>query len=258
MKIHRPIKSNWLTQVFNENIAYAKLGEDGYPIRPFIIKGSQSGRTPNGYIPFYHALGMKGHNGWDHACWIGEPIYFPVDAPCEWWVRNYVDNDGGMGIDVFSDRPIDIGELPKETGELAKQQYNGMYSKYDEKGKVYVKFRFHHISKSLIKDSENNIPNKPEGYRDTKVVLGTPIALGGNTGASSGAHLHWSLKIVANNSMTLDSDNGYFGAVDFKRYYIDKFVIDLLDELTEQVLTLTQVVKKLVFDVSMFISNLTK
>lgn len=257
MTVFRPMRSNWRTQSFNQNLACIKTDINNRIIYPTKVV-SKNNVCPVGYKDFYKAMGMKGHPGWDHACWEGEPIYFPVDADCEWWVRNEIDQDGGIGLDVFSDRPIDIGELPKECGRLAQDQYNGIYGdpKYGyEKHKVFVKIRLWHLSKSLVSDSKNNIPNKPEGYRDTKVKLGDLIALGGNTGASSGSHLHWSMKIVANNSGTLDSNNGYYGAVDFEKYYEDKFVVDVLDDVKEMALTAIDLAKKVIFNVQKFINS---
>lgn len=254
MKIYRPLKSDWLTQKFGENLACIKTDINNRIIFPTQVI-SKDKFCPVGFKDFYSAIGMKGHNGWDNACWDGEPIYFPVDANCEWWVRNEVDQDGGIGLDVFSDRPIDIGELPRECGKLAKDQLKGIYSdpKYGyEKGKVFVKFRFWHLNRSLVSDSKNNVAGKPEGYRDTKVKFGDLIALGGNTGASSGPHLHWSMKIVANNSSTLDSNNGYYGAVDFEKYYEDEFVGNVV-AIKRKALTAIELARKVIFEVQKFL-----
>lgn len=261
MQIYRPLRSQWLTQKFHESLACIKTDINGNVIYPTTVTSKWSNLCPSGFRDFYKAVGMKSHGGFDHALWEGEPIYFPVDAKCEWWARNEVDQDGGIGLDIFSDRPIDIGELPKECGELAIKQFNGEYGEPSygyEKGKVFVKFRFWHLSKSLVADSKNNVAGKPEGYRDTKVKLGDLIALGGNTGASSGAHLHWSMKIVANNSMTLDNFNGWNGGVDFEKYYEDKFVVDVLEDVCEKALTAIDLARKVIFMTQKFIRSLIK
>jgi len=259
MKIFRPLKSDWKTQGFGESLACAKINKWGNLLIPTVIRGKKDGSFCDvGFKDFYKLIGMNSHNGTDHSCWYGEPIYFPVDANCEWWVRNYTDNDGGWGLDVFSDRPLDIGELPKECGELAISQYNGTYSepRYGyEKGKVFVKFRFHHIKESLLSDSRNNVAGKPEGYRDVKVKFGDLIALGDSTGASSGNHLHWGMKIVANNSGTLDYDNGWYGAVDFEKYFEDIFVLDVL-KVKAKAMTAIDLAKKVIFEVQQFINSL--
>ena len=258
IKIFRPLKSNWKTQGFGESLACAKINKWGNLLIPTIIRGKKDGGFCDvGFKDFYKLIGMKAHNGVDHSCWYGEPIYFPVDTNCEWWVRNYTDNDGGKGLDVFSDRPLDIGELPKECGKLAISQYNGTYSepRYGyEKGKVFVKFRFHHLKKSLLSDSRNNVAGKPEGYRDVKVKFGDLIALGDNTGSSSGSHSHENMKIVANNSGTLDIDNGYYGAVDDTRYTENIFVLDVL-KVKQKAMTAIELARRVLFEVQQFLRN---
>jgi len=256
LHIYRSIKSNWKTQGFGESLACAKINKWGRLLIPTVIVGKLKGFCPVGFKDFYNLIGMKSHNGTDWSCWNGEPIYFKVEAPCEWWVRNEIDQDGGLGIDIFSDRPIDIGDLPKECGKLAEAQYNGTYGepRYGyEKGKVFVKFRFWHLSKSLVSDSKNNVAGKPEGYRDTKVKFGDLIALGGNSGASSGSHSHESMKIVANNSGTLDYNNGYCGAVDDTRYTENEFIGDVI-KVKKRALSAISLTRKVLLEVKKFIN----
>lgn len=260
LHIYRSMKSNWKTQGFGESKACAKTDINGWLRIPTIIIGKIGNLCPVGFKDFYKLIGMKAHNGTDWACWEGEPIYFKVDAPCEWWVRNEIDQDGGQGLDIFSDRPIDIGDLPDECGKLAISQFEGNYSepKYGyEKGKVFVKFRWWHLSKSFISDSKNNVAGKPEGYRECKVKFGDLIALAGNTGASSATHSHEGFKIVANNSCTLDGDNGYNGAVDDTRYTENEFVLDVL-RVKAKALTTIELAKKVVFLTQQFIRKMLK
>src|SRR5210317_1434735 len=122
MIIYRPIQSNRLTQSFGENKACVRL-KDGQPIRPFQVVGTQSGTCPANTIPFYQAINMKGHNGWDHATWNGEPLYFPVDAGIKWWSRSSVDADGGVGVDIFSSTRVYLEELPPQAGKLARKEW---------------------------------------------------------------------------------------------------------------------------------------
>jgi murein DD-endopeptidase MepM/ murein hydrolase activator NlpD len=49
------------------------------------------------------------------------------------------------------------------------------------------------------------------------VYQGDPVGLSGNTGASTGPHLHWTFKILKNGVVQL-VNNGYKGAVDVSEY----------------------------------------
>ncbi|MDD5103175.1 MAG: M23 family metallopeptidase [Candidatus Peribacteraceae bacterium] len=45
------------------------------------------------------------------------------------------------------------------------------------------------------------------------IAQGDPVALSGNTGSSTGPHLHWTFKIMKNGAVQ-NRDNGYDGAMD--------------------------------------------
>ena len=47
-----------------------------------------------------------------------------------------------------------------------------------------------------------------------QVKAGQLIALGDNTGFSSGPHLHWGIKLLDNSGNVLNRDNGFDGAID--------------------------------------------
>ncbi len=240
MLIFRPINSNELTQGFGENKACVRTDSKGVPYRPFQVIGTKL-FCPLSSIPFYRALGMKGHNGYDNSCYYKEPIYFPVMAECKWWARSEMDADGGVGIDVFSADRIYIDELPKEAGKLARKEWE------DNDKRVYVKLRFWHLYDIKLGDKPLNIQTGvfADGRPQMKpeIKLGDCIGWGNSTGASSGNHVHWSMKIVAKNSMTLDADNGYYGAVDFSKWYTDSFILDILD--IKIPLTAQQVLRKM-------------
>lgn len=57
--------------------------------------------------------------------------------------------------------------------------------------------------------------------RNQSVKIGQKIGIMGNTGNSTGSHLHLGLKIVDNLGNVLDNQNGYFGAVDPLPFLID-------------------------------------
>lgn len=57
-----------------------------------------------------------------------------------------------------------------------------------------------------------------------KISQGDPVAKSGNSGMTTGTHLHWSFKLVAN-GQPVNKDNGYGGAMDvteFTRLWDDK------------------------------------
>lgn len=191
MIIYRPIYSWRCSQRFAENLACCLTDQRGNPIWPYIVRRVRNDKCSYGFVKWYPILGLKGHNGEDWPIWNGEPLYFSVQAETEWYAKNYKDADGGLGIDVYSKSPIDNGQ--------------------------YVKFRFHHIGQSLVKDYE-------------PVFIGQMIARCDNTGASSGRHVHWAKKFCDANGQTIGRDNGYRGAVDFRVDFINEFVLNAIGQ----------------------------
>ena len=112
MKIYRAVKTNRLNQTFGDNLSCVKTN-NGIPIRPFQVI-TKNNTCPIGYVDFYTAIGMSGHNGEDWAIYHGEPIYFNIEANTKWFARTEVDADGGVGLDVISVDPISFTdqELP--------------------------------------------------------------------------------------------------------------------------------------------------
>lgn len=236
MLILSPVKDSFLSQDFGENKAYVKVDPNGTPYRPFRVTSSAIGT-----IPFYKALGMNGHNGRDEACYYKAPIYFPVIAETKWWANPEMDADGGVGVDVFSADRVFLKELPPEAGDLAKNEWE------QNDKKVYIKIRFWHLYDVKLGDKPLTIQTGvyADGSPQMKpeIKLGDCIGWANSTGASSGHHLHWSMKIVYKNSTTLDNDNGYFGAVNFGNRYQDDFILDLLNR--KQKLTAEQTLRKM-------------
>lgn len=215
MKIFRPVKSDYLHQGFGENRPCAKLDANGKPIRPFKIITPVGNTCPVGYTKFYPEIGLKGHNGWDNDLYHGEPIYFPVivDQPnMRWQVINEVDVDGGIGVNVYGLDPVPFAKLPiHEPG-----QFKMIQRQYEELGgKLYPMFKFWHCLSTVVKNHD-------------LIQAGDLIAYGDSTGASSGDHLHWCMKIHNGNGFSIDSDNGFTGALDHKPYYENKFIRDIL------------------------------
>lgn len=68
-----------------------------------------------------------------------------------------------------------------------------------------------HLSECLVQDGQT-------------VYQGDPIAKSGNSGMSSGPHLHWTYKALANGAVK-NKENGYDGAIDvteFTRLWLDQ------------------------------------
>ncbi len=207
-KIFRPIRTNYLTQEFGQNKACAMV-VNGYPVSPFrIISGDNFKPCPNGYAKFYPLIGLKGHNSTDWATWHGEPLYFPVKADTAWYSKDASDLDGGLGVDVYSVSRLFFHELPVEAGPEARRDWE------QHNKTIRVKFRFWHLK---------------EAWKDEEVFFGEYIGKCDNTGASSNDHLHGpAMKFVNENDRTFDTNNGYYGCVDYMkiRLFENIFVLD--------------------------------
>lgn len=209
MEIHRPVKTNSYNQAFGSNLTCI------HPITRKVV--TKRGDTcPVGYADLYEHFGMKGHNGIDLGTYHGEPLYFPVIANTEWYIKTEVDREGGLGIDVYSVDPI----------------WNGFRAK----------FRFWHLLSFAVHDGQKVTPGTLLGYCD-------------NTGASSGDHLHWSMKLVDENDNTIASNNGYYGAIDFSQYYKhNSFILDFI-KVRSEALSVIQLAHKVISSVKRFIES---
>ena len=223
LKIYRPLQTDHKTQGWGENKACINYQGKVVTKRGFTC--------PNGYEDFYKSINMKGHNGFDFACFYKEPIFFSTVATnkdgkaIEWYSKDASDMAGGLGVDVFPKDLISLDVLPSETGPHARKLWE------DQNRSIRVKFRFWHFH---------------SGWKDVDVKLGEQIGCGNSTGKSSGNHLHWlGAKFVDANDITLDKNNGYYGAVDFTEWYINQFILDKLGR--KPVLTNAQKVYKVAY-----------
>lgn len=177
--IHRPLRSKRISQHFGENKACR------YPSGQVVGKLSNGACPTNGgvaSVDFYKTfLGMQGHNGIDLPCWEGEMIVH--SGMFDGYMKTHVDSAGGIGVDVISHKKFLIDGV-----------------------ETHVKLRFWHLDATI-------------GYDGKEVRYGQMIGLGGNTGASSGAHLHFGLKPCDKDGNPNDRYNGYYGAVDPSPYY---------------------------------------
>lgn len=212
--IYRPLKSDRLTQGFGENKAcvnnqnkvLTKIGET----------------CPSGYVPLYQKFGLKGHNGRDNYCWRGEPIYFPVALDIGWKVKTEVDNAGGIGVDVISQKEIFISNPNNDIEGLVNNREDGYYG--------FIKLKFWHLQSVAVHDGQT-------------IKFGDLIGYGDSTGLSSGDHLHWSIKMCDIMGRATNNWNGYTGAFDDTKFYDNQFCLDILN--IKYQLTLIQHIMKL-------------
>lgn len=134
-------------------------------------------------VAYYKADGQKGHSGIDWGMPIGTPIYSSCDGKV---ILISEDVNRGVGVAVLSD-------------EIFK--YNGRDCK--------LRVLYWHLKDKSLKVKMGD-----------KVKTGQLLALSGNTGRSTGPHLHLSVAPVApDGSMKLLAEgNGYNGYVDGMLY----------------------------------------
>ena len=123
---------------------------------------------------------LEGHNGCDHPCPIGTPLF----APFHGIARVDDQREKGYGLSLR----IRSAELKLDC-VLA------------------------HLSNVLVKTGD-------------KVAMGQQVAVSGNTGLSTGAHLHWGIRsLIEGKGDVLDwkvenYNNGYYGYWDVQPYAI--------------------------------------
>lgn len=214
LQIFRPLLSKNKSQSFGSNLAC--VNSQGK------IFGTSS-KCPAGSQSFYRSVGMDGHSGIDIPCWVGEEIYHA--ATYTGWIRTEIDNAGGIGVDVVSNEPLFFAmPIPHYLINSAHPVDGGFTH--------YVKMRYHHLSKAI-------------GHDKKQVTVGTVVGLGGNTGASSGPHLHFAPKWCLPDGRGVGQENGYFGAFDPTPYYNhDVTAADHAKYMNTKVVPLSQVEQK--------------
>jgi murein DD-endopeptidase MepM/ murein hydrolase activator NlpD len=129
-----------------------------------------------GNAAYYKKYGLKGHNGLDLAPKVQTARDVIVYAPHEGYVT--VGDEGASGYGLF----LDILGEPYDVSGTRRKSTLG------------------HLARFLV---------KPGQY----VGSGDPVAVMGNTGDSTGRHLHWTYKKANRAGATLDKANGYLGAI---------------------------------------------
>ncbi len=171
--------------------------------------------TQASLIPLYNSLGLAGHEGYDLA------------VVC----KNNQVKHGGQCEQVYFD--LDI----KATITTIQKDENygyGIVARSEDKDGIFdhIWWHFDVISPNLTVGT----------VLETGDVLGTA----GNTGRSTGAHLHRELRPFGRdnkgNYYKLQPNNGYKNAIDLAPYFDDRFVLDVLSNLKEQVSILQRLI----------------
>jgi hypothetical protein len=169
MIIYRALKSNTLSQKFGTNVFFD-----------------------------YSIFGLKGHNGIDWVCYLGEPIYWDCDC-LGYVVSTCNDTTAGVGCEIIT----------------------------EDKDGIF-KHIFWHFKMGGLKVQVGQI-----------LESGDLIGYGDSTGYSTGNHLHRGLKKQYKDELdryqTLDTNNGFNGAIDPASYFKNIFIKDCISILEQQI-----------------------
>jgi len=133
---------------------------------------------------------LRGHNGIDFTAAEQQPVYATHAGRV---TEVSTEDERGIGIDIVSGRLYELGDTDG--------------SKID---RYHAKTRYWHLSSYAVKKGD-------------RVRAGQRIGWAGNTGMSSGPHLHFELKPVERvregKYRNAFPDNGYAGAIDPAPYF---------------------------------------
>ena len=156
---------------------------------------------------------MDGHNGLDFAVFPCVPDIWSKEAKCQ---PIYWDCDiEGEVYKLGTDKNIGFGVWVNTKNE------DGFY-----------KHRFWHLSKI-------------ECVVGQKLGTGDLIGLGGNTGLSTGSHLHRDLTPLNEDGTQKLAGNGYDGCIDLTPYFENIWVVDKMRFLEEKLSLLTKLLNML-------------
>jgi len=216
--IYRFLKTNRLTQGFGENKACIKVKTTPFGpqvIWPLIVRGKFGSLCLIGYKDFYSwYLNLLGHPGEDWKAYRGEPLYFAADLDTVWWAKS--EADIGVRLDVYSAQRVKVEKLPPQVGEEARKEWK------NNDGYMYIKFVFAHLKDILWAEEKiktRKVLDNGEMEEKPIVKFGYQIGWCNNTGASSGDHVHVSMKFVSSKGSTLDRDNKYNGGVSYRECF---------------------------------------
>jgi len=187
-----------------------------YPTIKPVVVNQLFGR----YDKIYAGMGMLGHNGIDFRTYHGQPVYASHDG----YASYQVDSSGGHGVVIITDKQYDFGETQS-----------------------FYKTIYWHLCDPLKEPKYKSPIADKTGF--IKVQAGDVIGYADNTGMSTGEHLHFGLKTVAQGEdqwvwYNTQQGNGYFGCIDPMPYFNGFDQVTIVN-LKTQVSLLTQVVQKL-------------
>jgi murein DD-endopeptidase MepM/ murein hydrolase activator NlpD len=195
----------FLYQPLNPFIVFQKFGENAAcsnPDKTGVVSQLPDGTCPAGKVKLYPLFGVQGHTGIDCIAKKWQPVYASADGFVE---ELQTEEARGLGVGIITDQKYFCTETGKEE---------------------YFKYRnWHFISMDVEKGD--------------KVKIGDFLGYADSTGYSSGDHLHFELKPVAQNSngvwYNILQSNGYFGSVDPIPYMFDHLALkySLLKQLAE-------------------------
>lgn len=169
-----------------------------YPVNPYFVT-QKFGETAD--LAYYKANGINftGHNGVDMAAKHGEPIYATHDGKAYY----EIDSDQGHGVVLITNDKFDYLD-----------------------GQAFYKTIYWHMCDS---SKEPQYKSPVEGNDGLSLKAGDLIGYADSTGLSTGDHLHFGLKPVAQNEpsftwFNIEQNNGYQGAIDPTPYFNGQFI----------------------------------
>jgi len=182
--IYPPVTPLYFNQRFGENNLCVK--DFGLPTQHIVWN---TGTCQAGYSKLYAQWGMLGHNGTDLMA--GEqPVYASMDGVV---VEQQTVPARGLGLGILSNEQYDFGDL----------------------GTHYLKLRYWHLKSFNVQAGSS-------------VKRGDLLGITDNTGYSSGSHLHFEGQLMDKDSgghpFVINTDNGYFGAVNIEPYIVTQFL----------------------------------
>jgi murein DD-endopeptidase MepM/ murein hydrolase activator NlpD len=189
-----------------------------YPLNPPVVITQLFGQNAWFYAdPKYG--GVIGHNGEDYQTSHGQPVYATHDG----FASYQIDSAGGHGVVIITDKEW--------------EDVDGVSS--------YWKSVYWHLCDGTKEPKYLSPFMGKAGY--TKVECGDLIGYSDNTGASTGTHLHYSIKPVAKGEAwgtwyNLEQKNGYNGAVNPAPYY-DKNYPVTVELLKKQISALQMLIE---------------